>query len=187
LGVNGMDKDALAYGTLENGRAESVDDLVPVVYGELRRMAHRLLARRGDATLATTGLVHEAYLRIADQSRVDALDQAHFLSLAALTMRHVLIDRARARCAAKRGGEPRRVTLEEDRVCDDEQPEALLEINDAVDRLAAIDPRLAQVVLLRFFGGLSHEEIAAARGVDVRTVERDWAKARTLLQQLLAR
>ena len=99
-------------------------------------------------------------------------------------MRHVLIDRARGRNTAKRGYAPRRVTLD-DQVASDQTPEALLEIDDAVDRLAKIDPRLADVVILKFYGGLSHDEIAAAHGVTARTVERDWAKARALLQQLL--
>jgi RNA polymerase sigma factor (TIGR02999 family) len=101
-------------------------------------------------------------------------------------MRHVLVDRARARLTQKRDGVRHRVTLEDDRIPGDDQPEALLELNDAIDRLAAAEPRLARVVECRFFGGLSEDETAEALGVTTRTVQRDWAKARMLLRRALA-
>jgi RNA polymerase sigma factor (TIGR02999 family) len=108
------------------------------------------------------------------------------LALAAMVMRHVLADRAKARVTQKRGGEQRPVTFDDQMIASDDEPEAMLQMNDALDRLGLISPRLAQVVECRFFGGLTNEEIAEALGITVRTVERDWAKARMLLRRLLA-
>jgi RNA polymerase sigma factor (TIGR02999 family) len=163
------------------------DQLVVVLYGELRQIAHRRLATRlnGD-TLNTTALVNEAYLKLVDQSRAHAGDRVHFLALAAVAMRHILIDRARARASLKRGVAWRHVSLDERAIEPDEQPDALLQIHDALNRLTVIDARLARVVECRFFGGLSNEEIAASLGVAERTVERDWVKARMLLREVLA-
>jgi len=171
---------------LRSGRRDSLDRLMPLVYEELRAIAHRQLAARGrGGTLETTALVHEAYLKLVDQSRAQWSDRAHFLALAAVAMRHVLVDRAKARMALKRGGEQRRITLDEDQIAADNQPEALLQLHEAMNRLAEIQPRLAQVVECRFFGGLTEEEIAEVMGVTVRTVQRDWAKARMLLRRSL--
>jgi RNA polymerase sigma factor (TIGR02999 family) len=167
---------------------ESLDRLMPLVYDELRVIADRQLAGRAghaESTLSPTALVHEAYLRLVDQSRARWNDRAHFLALAALAMRHVLVDRAKARCAHKRGGPRRPITLDEQAIAVDDQPEALLQLNEALERLGELDPRLAQVVECRFFGGLTEEEIAAALDVTVRTVQRDWAKARMLLRATL--
>jgi len=172
---------------LRGGHRESLDQLTAVLYDELREIARRHRARQpGDVSLATTALVHEAYLKLVDQSRAHWNDRAHFLALAAVAMRHILTDRARARLAVKRGGIHDDVTLDDDAVASEERPGALLQIHEALDRLAGLDDRLAHVVEYRFFGGLTHEEIAAALGVTVRTVERDWAKARVLLRDLLA-
>ena len=184
--------DVLA--TLRGAQRESLDRLVPLVYRELRLIAHHRLAARGDAgadaSLATTALVHESYLKLVDQSRAGWNDRAHFLALASVAMRHVLIDHARARVASRRGGDggvpPQRVTLADDFVAPEAQPEALLDLDEALTRLAEVAPRLARVVECRFFGGLSEAEIAAALGVTARTVERDWVKARMLLRRLLA-
>jgi len=171
---------------LRSGRQESLDALIPVVYDELRVIAHRQLRRRAPgATLATTALVNEAYLKLVDQSRAGWRDRAHFLALAAVAMRHVLTDRARASVALKRGGVRQRVTLEEDAALADDDPASLLEIDDALRTLESVDPRLARVVECRFFGGLSEEEIAEALDVTVRTVQRDWKKARMLLRRAL--
>ncbi|HJP85875.1 MAG TPA: ECF-type sigma factor [Gemmatimonadaceae bacterium] len=165
---------------------ETVAEIVDLTYQELRAIAHRRLASRGHgATLSTTGLVHEAYLKLADQSRAGWRDRAHFLALASLAMRHVLVDRARERVALKRGGVHRQITLNDDTVGVEDQPDMLLQLNEALERLAAIDPRLAQVVECRFFGGLTEGETAEAIGVTVRTVQRDWVKARVLLRRLL--
>ena len=170
---------------LNSGRQDTLDRLVPVVYEELRAIARRQLARRSGGTLSTTGLVHEAYLKLVDQTCVTWRDRAHFFALAAVAMRHVLVDRARARLAAKRDGALERITLDHIQIAGANQAEVLLQLSDAIDRLAAMEPRLARVVDCRFFGGLEEEEIAEALGVTVRTVQRDWAKARMLLRRAL--
>lgn len=173
-------------GELRMGDHESLDRLVPLLYDELRAIAHRQLGGRGgDGTLSTTALVHEAYLKLVDQSRAEWRDRTHFLAVASLAMRHVLVDRAKARARVKRGGGQRRITLDEEVISMGEQADALLQLNDAIERLAEVEPRLARVVECRFFGGLSEEEIATALEVTVRTVQRDWAKARALLRRAL--
>jgi RNA polymerase sigma factor (TIGR02999 family) len=164
----------------------SVDETVALAYQELRAIAHlRLMATAPGGTLSTTALVHEAYLKLVDGSPTGLRDRAHLLALASLAMRHVLIDRARERSTVKRGGEPKRITLDEAELSVDEEPEAVLQLNDALDRLAAFEPRLARVVECRFFGGLTESETADALGVTVRTVQRDWVKARVLLKRAL--
>jgi RNA polymerase sigma factor (TIGR02999 family) len=171
---------------LRSGRREALDQILPLVYQELRAIAHRrLAAHNGGGTLVTTALVHEAYIKLVDQSNAQWRDRAHFLALASVAMRHVLIDRAKARVALKRGGVRRQITLDEDAIAVEDQAESLLDIDEAIDRLALLQPRLARVVECRFYGGLSEEEIAEALGVTVRTVERDWAKARMLLRAAL--
>jgi len=170
---------------LRNSRRDALDRLLPVVYEELRAIAHRHLAKHGPGgSLATTGLVHEAYLKLVDQSQAEWRDRAHFLALSSLAMRHVLVDQARARAALKRGG-ARTVTLDEEAIAVDDSAETLMAIDEALERLAAVEPRLAKVVECRFFGGLSEKEIAEALGVTERTVERDWVKARMLLRRAL--
>lgn len=172
---------------LPRGRRDSLDELMPVVYEQLRVIARRQRAiRQGGGTLSTTGLVHEAYLKLVDHSRIAWRDRAHFFALASVAMRHVLVDRARARFTRKREGALHVVTLDSGEIPVDDQPGVILEINDAVDRLAAVEPRLAQVVECRFFGGLSDEETAEALGITARTVQRDWAKARMLLRRVLS-
>ena len=171
---------------LRGGRHDSLDRLMPMVYDELRAIAHRHLAgRRSGDSLVTQALVNEAYLKMVDQSQARWKDRAHFLALASVAMRQVLVDRARARMALKRGGSRRSVTLDDDTIAVDSEAESLLEIDDALERLSRFSPRLAHIVECRFYGGLSHEEIAEALGVTVRTVERDWAKARMLLREVL--
>jgi RNA polymerase sigma factor (TIGR02999 family) len=171
---------------LRTGSRESLDRLVPELYDELRFIAHRQISRRPNSgTLETTGLVHEAYLKVVGQSRGAVQDRAHFLALASLAMRHVLVDRARSRARLKRSGEHGRITFEEDHFVVDDQPAALLELDAALTWLAGLEPRLARVVECRFFGGLTEEETAGALGVTVRTVQRDWAKARMLLRREL--
>ena len=172
--------------SLHGGQNPSLDRLVPQLYDELRRIAHRHLARGEPGTLNTTALVHEAYLKLADRSGPNPVDRTHFLALAAVAMRHILSDRAKARVAVKRGGGRQRITLDDELVGPDDQALALLQLEEALDRLATLSPRLARVVELRFFGGLSNEEIATALQVNPRTIERDWAKARMLLRRALA-
>ncbi len=167
--------------------SESLDSLMPIVYEHLRQIARRQLSvRNGNGTLNTTGLVHEAYLKLADQARESWRDRAHFMALASVAMRHVLVDHAKARLAHKRGGAERQVTFENEHIAIDDQPEVLLDINDALDRLAAVEPRLARVVECRFFGGLSEDETAEALAITTRTVQRDWVKARMLLRRALS-
>jgi RNA polymerase sigma factor (TIGR02999 family) len=159
---------------------------MPEVYDDLRVIARRQLSgREGGGTLSTTGLVHEAYLKLVDQSRIAWRDRAHFFALASVAMRHVLVDRARARQALKREGALQRVTLDSELIAVPNQPEAMLQLSDAIERLAKVEPRMARVVDCRFFGGMSDEEIADALDITVRTVQRDWVKARMLLRRAL--
>ena len=169
-----------------DGQQTPLDQVVALTSQELRAIAHRrLLAHARGGTLSTTALVHEAWLKLSHGSRVEWQDVSHFLALASVAMRHVLVDRAKARAALKRGGGQVRVSFDESRIGPDTQPEALLQLVEALERLAAAEPRLARVVECRFFGGLTEEEIAEVLGVTVRTVERDWAKARMLLRRAL--
>lgn len=171
---------------LRSRAQHSLDQVVALTYQELRAIAHRRLAARGPGgTLSTTALVHEAYLKLIDQSRAGWQDLAHFRALASLAMRHVLVDRARERTALKRGGVRRQITLEDEVMAVEDQAETLLQLNDALERLATVDRRLAQVVDCRFFGGLTEQETAEALGLTTRTVQRDWVKARVLLRRLL--
>jgi RNA polymerase sigma factor (TIGR02999 family) len=172
---------------LRVGNRETIDRLIPMLYDELRQIAHRhLSARPAGATLDTTALVNEAYLKLVDQSNAQWNDRVHFLAVAAIAMKQILMDRAKARASRKRGGDHTRVTLDDERIRAEDLPDTLLQITDALERVASIDPRLARVVDLRFFGGLTNEEIGAALGVTERTVERDWIKARMLLREMLA-
>jgi RNA polymerase sigma factor (TIGR02999 family) len=172
---------------LRGGRRGAFDDLLPLVYDELSDIAHRELRARPSDTLSTTALVHELYLRLAAGERHDWADRAHFLGVAAIAMRRILIDRARRRCAEKRGGARRVVTLDDRMIAVDDQAESLVELDEALSALAALDERLARVVECRYFGGLTEEETAEVLGVTSRTVRRDWVKARSLLYQALTR
>jgi RNA polymerase sigma factor (TIGR02999 family) len=172
--------------TLRTGGQDALDRIFPVVYEELRAIAPRHVAARKNGTLVTTELVHEAYLKLVDQSRAQWRDRAHFFALASAAMRHVLVDRARARLTRKRGGARRQITLDDEMLAVDNDAESLLAIDDALNRLAELDPRLARVVECRFYGGLSEEEIAEALGVTERTVQRLWSKARMVLSRSLA-
>jgi RNA polymerase sigma factor (TIGR02999 family) len=170
---------------LRAGRREAFDQILPLVYQELRRTARRELAVRPSDTLSTTALVHELYLKFSRAQSADWRSRAHFLAVAAVAMRHILVDRARRRTAEKRGGPYRNVSLDEALTAADDQAESLLELHDALDQLAELDQRLARVVECRFFGGMTEEETAEALGVTTRTVRRDWVKARGLLYQSL--
>ena len=159
--------------------AEPAADLFPLVYGELRALAAaRMAAEPVGHTLDATALVHEAYLRLADQPRF--ADRGHFLRAAATAMRHILVDHARSRHADKRGGGRQRVSLDET-VRWAESPDHLLALNDALDRFAADEPRKAELVTLRFFAGMSTPAAADALGVSVATAERWWAFGRAWL------
>lgn len=171
----------------QGGDARAVDALFEQLYPELRRAAHRRLRGGGDALLDTTALVHESYERLAGQAGLSFADQAHFLAYAARAMRSVLVDAVRERLAEQRGGGAAHLALTTglgERLAAAETPE-LLRVHEALEELAAIEPRLAHVVELRYFGGLANDEIAAALAVGLRTVERDWERARSFLYATL--
>jgi RNA polymerase sigma factor (TIGR02999 family) len=171
------------------GREKAADRLMPLVYDELRRMARAYMAReRGSHTLQPTALVHEAYLKLVDQSRVDWQGQTHFRAVAAKVMRRLLVDHARRHASAKRGGDQQRVTLQEG-LGRAAQPDLdlseLLDLSDALDRLGRVDPRQARILELRTFGGMTTAEVAEAVGVSKRTVEADWMHGRAWLRREL--
>jgi RNA polymerase sigma factor (TIGR02999 family) len=166
------------------GDKDALESVLPLLYRELRRIAAGQLAReRAGHTLQPTALVHEAYLRLVDQEQRDWVDRGHFLALAATAMRRVLVHHAERRAAAKRGGDLRRVTLPAE-LAGEDLPD-MIALDRALERLAAIDPRGAQVVELRFFGGLSNEEAAGVLGLSSRTVEREWRVTRAWLRREL--
>jgi len=170
-----------------SGDTQAGDLLVRVLYRELHDMARqRLRGERPGMTLQTTALVHETYLRLVDQRRVEWRDRGHFLALAATMMRRVLVDRARARQAGKRGaGEPV-ITLTDAASAGVNSADQVLDVDRAIERLAGAFPRPARVVEMRFFGGLELEEIGAVLGITERTVKRDWAFARAWLAREMA-
>lgn len=169
---------------------ESAEALMPLVYDELRRLASRFLGgERRDHTLQPTALVHEAYLRLVDQTRVNWRGRTHFIAIAARMMRRLLIDHARRRGSAKRGEGWQRVTLAEGVASGDApemDPSGLLDLHEALERLSGCDERQARVVELRYFGGLTTKEIAEVLGVSTRTVEGDWTHARAWLRRELS-
>jgi RNA polymerase sigma factor (TIGR02999 family) len=161
------------------GDSQALDRLVPLVYEDLRRVAHRQLDREGGGhTLQTTALIHEAYIKLASGGGMSATSRAHFLAIAARAMRQVLVDYARRRKAAKRGGGVISVTLGDEGRTPDTSAEDLLALDEALSQL---DPRQRQVIECRFFGGMEEKDIAEALGVSERTVRRDWVKARAWL------
>jgi RNA polymerase sigma factor (TIGR02999 family) len=169
------------------GDAVAKDRLFELVYEQLKQMAHQALRReRDDHTLATTDLVHEAYIRLVDREAVEWQDSSHFFAIAARAMRRILVDYARRRGAAKRGNAPLRVPLLEEALTLDEQADTLLALDEALTQLHSIDERLAQVVEYRFFGGLTEEQTAQVLNVTARTVRRDWVKARGWLYRELS-
>jgi RNA polymerase sigma factor (TIGR02999 family) len=156
------------------GDRDALDQLVPLIYGELRQVAHRRLRREwGNPSLNTTGLVHDAYLKLIGVRHAQFRDRAHFLAMASRVMRRLLVDQARARRAAKRGGEAVEVELDEAVYVSDSQAEALTDLDEALQRLEALDARQGQVVEQRYFGGLSLGEIAEALDVSLATVKRE--------------
>jgi RNA polymerase sigma factor (TIGR02999 family) len=163
-----------------------VAELLPVVYDALRRIASGYISReRPGYTLQATALVNEAYLRLASDRRGQFAGRTHFLAIAALSMRQILVERARARRALKRGGLPQRVTLDEAMLPGDPASIDVLALDEALSRLAALDPELARVVELRYFGGLTVDEAAEVTGVSPATVKRQWTMARAWLKRAL--
>ena len=164
------------------GDPQALDRLFPLVYDQLRRIAHRELRRaQPNNTLTTTEIVHEAYLRLVDQNRVAQGERAVFLAVAAVSMRRLVIEYTRRARAQKRGGGTRPLSLDEAVIAADERNDMLLALDDALSRLAALNDRIARVVECRYFGGLTEQETADALSVTARTVRRDWVKAKAWL------
>ena len=171
-----------------NGRREAIDDLLPLIYEELKRVAANYLRReRSDHTLQPTALVNEAYMKMVDITQVSWQNKAHFIGVAANQMRRILIDHARQHNAQKRGGEFHILTLNEEIDKAGEESTELIELDDALNELAKMDPVKAQIVELRYFGGLSVEETADALSVSPKTVMRDWQLAKAWLMRELRR
>ena len=169
------------------GAHEAVDQLANALYPELHRVAQRIFREeRAGHTLQPTALVHEAYLRLVDQTRVGWAGRSHFMAIASKVMRRVLIDHARGRARQRRVGKRKISSLDSAVLPDEFTQDELLEIHDAIERLAALDARQAQVVEMRFFGGMTIEEIATALGMSKRTIEDDWTHAKAWLRVALA-
>lgn len=172
--------------TGDSGEPVPVDRLVGLVYDELRQMAHRQLRREAVGhTLQTTALVHEAYVKLVEADDVGRRGRSYFFGAAARAMRQVLVDHARRRTAAKRGGDAARVDLDDVQLAVDAFAVELLDLDDALERLAELNPRQARVVECRYFGGLTVRETAEALDVSPRTVKYDWALARAWLYDTL--
>ena len=168
------------------GNQSALDELYPLVYDELHRLARRYMSRENKGhTLQTTALINEAYVRLIDQKNVHWANRSHFFAISAQIMRRILIDHARRHLYAKRGGGARPVSLEEVATVLPDQSEELLRLDEALKSLAEMDPRRSQVVELRYFGGLNNEEIAGVLNVSENTVTRDWNMARAWLYQQL--
>ena len=165
-----------------NGDQAAADQLMPLVYDQLRQMAKRYMAGQPPGhTLQTTALIHEAYLKLVGREDKHWKNRAHFFGVAARAMRHILVDYARARHAAKRGGEARAVSLDEAELVTNHQAGELVALDDALNKLAELAPRQSRVVELRYFGGLSVEEAAEVLRVSPETVTRDWRMAKAWL------
>lgn len=171
---------------LTGGNHDVVNALLPLIYDELHGMAeHQLRRERRNHTLNATALVHEAYLKLVDQTRVSWQNRAHFLGVASQAMRRILINYAHQRRAQKRGGEMIATTFDDDLVPRETRVEQLIDLDEALTRLKTLSERQAAVVEYRFFGGLTHEEVAEVLGVSVPTVRRDWRLARAWLRREL--
>ncbi len=170
------------------GDGQALDGLFAALYPEMRRIAHARLRRQlADPDLGTTVLVHECYLKLRDAQRLDASNRAHFFSYAASAMRSIIVDLARAKASQRRGANALHVELDEELAGHHQQAdEQILRVHEALQQIAQLDQRLARLVEMRYFGGLSDVEIAAALDITDRTVRRDWQKARLLLAAALA-
>jgi RNA polymerase sigma-70 factor, ECF subfamily len=173
---------------LSGGDESAMARLMPLIYEELRAIASREMRReRGDHTLQPTALVHEAFLRLVDKPDLSWESRVHFLNIAAQAMRRILVEHARRRRAEKRGGGAERITLDEEFVAEGQGPPDLGDLDEALERLTAIDPRKGRVVELRFFAGLSVEETARLLAISEATVKREWQFAKAWIQRELAR
>jgi len=171
----------------QEGNPDAADRLWSEVYDELRRIAHyKLRHERSSHTMSTTALVHEAYLKLIDQSQVEWEDRLHFFAMSSRIMRNILIDYARRRSAQKRGGDRTHVQLDDAIVSAEKSAHVFLALDEALKQLTELDERLGRVVEYRFFGGMQEQEIAELLGVSKRTVRRDWRKAKGWLSRALA-
>lgn len=167
---------------MTKGNADAASKLTPVVYNELRRLArHQMRRERADHTLQATALVHEAYIKLVHQRSANWQNRAHFFGVAAQVMRRILIDHARGHLREKRGGDQQVVPLDEAIVFSPEKSDYLVKVDDALDRLAKLDPRQSKIVELRFFGGLTVEETAEILNISTKTVKREWSVAKAWL------
>ena len=169
-----------------NGDELALEELMPLVYDELRQMAKRYMrGQPAGHTFQTTELIHEAYLKLAKQDGQNWKNRAHFFGVAAKAMRHILVDYARVKQSQKRGGLAEKITLEENLIFSAERPQEIVALDDALKQLAVLDERKSRVVEMKFFGGLNIEEIAAVLKISTETVKRDWSFSRTwLLREL---
>lgn len=182
VSLNGSDSSSDWVRRATTGEASAVEQVLPFVYDELRRVAHRHLQREATGhTLTTTDLVHEAYCRLIDQRRVEWTGRAHFLAIASIAMRRILVDHARSHESLKRGGAVPRVPIDSVDLAIEERAALLVALDDALERLHRFDPRRARVVECRFFGGMTEAETAEALGIGLRSAKRDWAKAKSWL------
>lgn len=171
----------------KDGDRESLDRLIPLVYQELRTIAQRFLRNeKAGHTLQSTALVHEAYLRLVDQSRTNWQNRAHFFGVAATIIRNILVDHARARQASKRGGPMPALSLDEAIALSPKRDLELIAVDDALINLSRLDPQQSRIVELRFFGGLTIEETAEVLDISVSTVKRDWILAKTWIGRALS-
>jgi RNA polymerase sigma factor (TIGR02999 family) len=169
-----------------HGDDAALAELTPLVYEELRRLAHRHMSgERPDHTLQTTALVNEAYLRLADQSNPSWQDRAHFFAVAARAMRQILVNYAKSQRSQKRGGGALKVELDEVAIVSPEESKGIIDLHEALERLATLDSRKGRVVELKYFGGLNHDEIAEVLNVSTVTVRRDWVFAKAWLHNEL--
>ncbi len=187
MGSNQASQVTRLLDELKEGDRSALKKLLPLVYDEFRGLAADYLRReRKDHTLQPTALVHEAYLKLVDQTRVDWQGRTHFFAIGAQAMRRILVDHARKHQAAKRGGGQTRIAIDEDLLADSQRNEDLLALDDAMAKLAELDSGQAKMVELRFFGGLKVAEVAEAMGMSKRSVEREWTMARTWLKRELS-
>lgn len=169
-----------------DGNDEALDVLYPLVYDELRQIAHhRLLKYRPGDTLNTTALVHEAFLKLVNQSGLSPKDRSHFFALASRAMRFIMVDYARSKSAEKRGGDGMAVPLSQVQIGVESKAHEMLSLDQALETLTLHSERLGKLVEYKFFGGLTHEEIAEVTGLSVPTIKRDWRRARTWLYRLM--
>jgi RNA polymerase sigma factor (TIGR02999 family) len=172
---------------VESGNRSTSDRLFAAVYQQLRNLAGQFFRREPKGnTLQPTALVHEAYMKLVDQKNVDWRGQTHFFAIAAQAMRRILVDHARRRSAAKRGGNRHRIELHDDLVIESNRAEDLLALDNALTKLAKLDPRQAQMIELRFFGGLGVAEVGKVMGISTRSVEREWTMVRAWLRRELS-